>query len=340
MERSIRTLVIALVIAVACGGIAYAASSPTVSTGSASSITTTSAVLGGVVNPQGSATSYDFQYGLTTSYGVTTKAKSAGSGAKARGVSTSASGLIPGTLYHFRLLATNKFGTSLGADHTFRTGGHPPAAATTGPAVAIGKSSATLTGTVNTNGEVTSWTFQYGPTTAYGMQVSGGVLPASNAPAIVTGSLQGIEPGVLFHYRLIALHGVSVISTGADQTFFTLPNPTPVPKVKARTSPGTDKHKPYVFTTTASVSRPSFLPASVACFGSATIEYFLGNREVSFDLAPIQPNCTFSGTASFSRLPTSGRHRPRSETLTVEIHFRGNGYLAPANARPEKVKLG
>jgi hypothetical protein len=340
MERNIRTLVIALVIAVACAGIAYAGSSPTVSTGSAASVTTTSATLQGVVNPQGSSTSYGFQYGLTAFFGLTTKTKSAGSGTKARAVSTSASGLIPGTLYHFRLFATNKFGTSFGADHEFRTGGHPPAAATTGPATAIGKSGATLTGTVNPNGEATSWTFQYGLTTGYGYQVFGGVLPASSAPTTVTWALQGIEPGVLFHYRLIALHGLSVISAGTDQTFFTFPNPTPVPRVKARTTPGTDKHRPYVFTTTASVSRPSSIPASVGCSGSATIEYFLGHKQVSFDLAPMQPNCTFSATTSFSHLPGSGKHRPHSETLTISIHFRGNGYLAPANARTEKVKLG
>jgi hypothetical protein len=255
-------------------------------------------------------------------------------------VSTGATGLVPGTLYHFRMLATNKFGTSFGTDHQFRTGGHPPAAATTGPATAIGKSSATLTGTVNPNGEATSWTFQYGLTTGYGYQVFGGVLPASSAPATVTWSLQGIEPGVLFHYRLIALHGLSVISAGADQTFFSLPNPTPKVKVKAKTTPGTDKHRPYVFRTTGTVSRPASIPASVACSGSAEIFYFLGHKQVAFDLATMQPNCTFSGTTSFSRIPRSGRHRPRSETLTVDIRFRGNGYLAPASARAETVKLG
>src|SRR5438477_435461 len=86
----------------------------------------------------------------------------------------------------------------------------------TGSTTKIGNYSVTLTGTVNPNGEATSWTFQYGLTNAYGVQTFGGSLPAGSSPQTVTKTLQGLEPGTTFHYRLVALHGQTVVSDGQD----------------------------------------------------------------------------------------------------------------------------
>src|SRR5581483_12435251 len=60
---------------------------PTVGTGSATSITGTTATLNGTVNPHGSATTYYFQWGTSSSYGSTTTTTSAGSGSAAVNVS-------------------------------------------------------------------------------------------------------------------------------------------------------------------------------------------------------------------------------------------------------------
>jgi hypothetical protein len=341
MKRTITTLMIAVGVAILNTGVAAAGSSPTVSTGAASKIADTSATLGGTVNPLGTHTSYQFEYGLTSQYGVLTKVGSAGSGAKPVIVTSAIGGLIPGTVYHFKLLATNKYGTTQGADRTFKTAGHAPPFAATGPATGVHRNSVTVTGTVNPNGEATSWEFQYGLTTLYGLKTFSSLLPASNTPSIVTSTLTGLEAGALFHYRLVALHGTTVISTGSDETFFTLPDPTPIPKVTASTKPRKAKHSPYVLTTRATVAVPSSIPAVLACFGNATIKYFVGKRQVAFSFASLLSNCTFSTTTTFARLPRSSkRHHPRSETLKIEIHFRGNGYLGPSNARTERVTLG
>ena len=53
---------------------------PVVVTGVASEIGDTTATLNGTVNPSGSDTTYQFEYGLTTAYGSTTPMTSAGSG--------------------------------------------------------------------------------------------------------------------------------------------------------------------------------------------------------------------------------------------------------------------
>jgi phosphodiesterase/alkaline phosphatase D-like protein len=316
---------------------AWAGASPTVSTGAATSIKDSSAVLTGSVNPQGSSTTYFFQYGLTSTYSATTKPHPAGAGTKAIEASSSVTGLIPGTEYHYRLVATSKFGTSTGADRTFTATGHPPAIAITGPPTAVGKTSVTLTGTINPNGEATAWTFQYGPTTTYGQQASGGFLNATSSAETVTSTLTGLAPGTLFHYRVIALHGSSVISTGADATFFTEPSPTPVPRVRAHTSPRHARHRPYVFTTRGSISHPSYIPASLTCAGNAFVEYFLGNHVIAYNVVAVQPNCTFSSTTRFRRVP--GRHH-RGHHLRVVAHFDGNGYLAPRFSSSQNVTAG
>lgn len=340
MKRTLRTLLVACGIALGCAAVAIAGSSPTVSTGSASKIGDSGATLGGSVNPQGTRTTYRFEYGLTTQYGVLTKTKSAGSDAKAVPVTAGIGGLIPGTTYHYKLLATNRFGTSGGADRMFKTAGHPPPVAATGPPSQVHQFGATVTGTVNPNDEATTWEFQFGPTTAYGYNTSPSTLAASHTTSVVSTTLTSLEPGITYHYRLIALHGTTVISAGADATFFTLPDPAPAPSVSAKTTPRRAKHAPYVLTTNGTVHVPASIPASVACFGSATVKYFVGKRQVGFTSASLLGNCTFSATTKFSKLPGKHKRHQKTETLKVFVHFRGNGYLAAAFARTEKVTLG
>ncbi len=91
-----------------------AAAKPTVSTGSATGILTTTATLTGTVNPNRSDTTYWFDYGTSAGYGSRTAKVDAGSGTAAVQVSAPISGLKAGTAYLFRLVATNRTGTSTG----------------------------------------------------------------------------------------------------------------------------------------------------------------------------------------------------------------------------------
>jgi hypothetical protein len=84
---------------------------------------TTTATLAGSVDPRGRSTAWWFEYGTTTRYGSRTPSRSAGSGHTARAVAATLSGLTAGTVYHFRLVARNGFGTTHGADATFTTVG-------------------------------------------------------------------------------------------------------------------------------------------------------------------------------------------------------------------------
>jgi hypothetical protein len=99
---------------------------PAVTTNAASAVTSSGATVGGSVNPEGQSTTYRFDYGTSTSYGssVPSPAGSAGSGTSAVTESASLTGLRPGTVYHYRIEATNAAGTTFGADKTFTTARH------------------------------------------------------------------------------------------------------------------------------------------------------------------------------------------------------------------------
>ncbi|MDO8578463.1 MAG: hypothetical protein Q7R50_04715, partial [Dehalococcoidales bacterium] len=92
---------------------------PSVTTNIASGITTGSATLNGNLSSLGTATSVgvSFQYGTTTSYGSTTTVQTKTTPGT---ISSVLSGLIPGTVYHYRAVASGD-GTSYGLDQTFTT---------------------------------------------------------------------------------------------------------------------------------------------------------------------------------------------------------------------------
>jgi phosphodiesterase/alkaline phosphatase D-like protein len=333
----LKVLTAVVVGAGAVTGVAAAASSPSVVTGKVSSVKESSTVLHGTVNPNGRSTTYYFQWGLTNLYGAVSPTHSAGNGAKSVAVHVTATQLIPGTQYHYRLVASNGSGQSVGADHTFKTAGHPPPAVATGPANGVTSTSATVTGVVNPNGENTSYDFQFGLTTAYGMQTGSTILTAATAPMSVSQTLTGLTPATVFHYRLVAQHG-SVVSPGVDRVLMTHPTKRPKAGITARTKPGTDRKRPYTFTTSGSINRRGF-PGSFACNGQITVKYFSGRKRVDTFLIPLGLNCTFSGKNTFRKLPRQGRVNGQVH-LTVQIRYGGNGYLAPVNAKPEHITLG
>jgi sugar lactone lactonase YvrE len=96
--------------------------------------------------------------------------------------------------------------------------------ATTGSAASVSPSAATLNATVNPHGLATKYSFEYGPTKAYGK-----VVPAPSESAgsgikdvAVSKGISGLEAGRLYHYRLVATSEVGT-TYGQDKTFTTPP---------------------------------------------------------------------------------------------------------------------
>jgi hypothetical protein len=100
------------------------------------------------------------------------------------------------------------------------------AAAPPAPSVAAGGvtnvafSSAILYGYVDPHGQVTSYAFQYGATSAYGAQSP--LAPAGNGTGTVRVSqaVTGLQSGITYHYRIVA-SSPGGTRKGADRTFKT-----------------------------------------------------------------------------------------------------------------------
>jgi phosphodiesterase/alkaline phosphatase D-like protein len=203
---------------------------PTVVTGTASSLTQTTATLNATVNPNGGAVSEcELQYGTTTSYGSSAPCTpSPGSGTSPVAVSASITSLSANTTYHFRIVATNPGGTSKGSDQTLTTLPNP-ATVVTKAASAVTQTSTTLNATVNPNGgAVSECELEYGTTTSYGSSASCTPPPGSgSSPVAVSASVGSLARNTTYHFRISATN-TGGTSKGSDQTLTTLPNPPTV----------------------------------------------------------------------------------------------------------------
>jgi hypothetical protein len=98
----------------------------------APSVTATSAAFVGIVDPNGSATTAQFQFNLDPKYGKlasvtqSTTSQSVGGDFANHVVTATVTGLDPNAIYHVRLVATNKNGSTTGTDVVFKTTAAPP----------------------------------------------------------------------------------------------------------------------------------------------------------------------------------------------------------------------
>jgi hypothetical protein len=191
--------------------------SPVVTTSPATFIAGFSAMLNGSLDPHGLSTTVHFQYGTTTSYGLTATAPTQ-TGNTFRNVSASISGLSANTIYHFRIMATNTGGTSLGSDRTFTTlTATGPPVVTTNPATNVASSSATLNGSLDPHGLTTSVSFQYGTTTSYG-HTSSMQSQSGNTFRNVTSNIGALSAHTTYHFRIVATNSAG-IRLGSDRSF-------------------------------------------------------------------------------------------------------------------------
>jgi NHL repeat len=107
----------------------YVPLAPTVEEEAAGSVGPTEAVVGAQVDPFGEAATYHVEYGPTLAYGSSTPESAIGAPSEAVAVQTTLAGLQPNTEYHFRVVAKNGSGTTVGAGQTFSTTTSSPGAA-------------------------------------------------------------------------------------------------------------------------------------------------------------------------------------------------------------------
>jgi hypothetical protein len=207
-------------------------SAPTVTTDSASGITSTTATLDGTLTDDGGETcTVWFEYGTTPAYGNTSTNTTKTTGET---FSIPIATLIINTTYHYRAYANNTNSTTTGIDRTFKTlGFSTPGVTTTSPATGISMNNATLHGLLTDDGgQSCTVRFQYGYTTSYGTTTA-------NQTKTIGQTFQqntlGLNAGRLYHYQAIATN-TNGTAYGTDQTLLTKPN---TPTISAITRTGT-----------------------------------------------------------------------------------------------------
>jgi len=206
---------------------------PTPTTGTASSITPTTATVSGSVDPAGggNVTSCQFDYGTSPTFGQTASCSPATPYASVTSVSASLTGLAPDTTYYFRVAAGNAKGGAVGSVQTFTTTG-PPTVDSESTANVLA-TSVTLQAAVNPHGFDTTCEFQYVTDAAF---TSSGYSTATTVPCTpsdlgpgtsdvsASANLTGLQPNTIYHFRVVATSSqASVGVDGSDQTFTTSP---------------------------------------------------------------------------------------------------------------------
>ena len=190
---------------------------PSVSTGGADTITVSSARVNGAVDPQGRGTVAWFEYGTTAALGSRTGEIDAGFATRATRHYAQLTGLQPGTRYHYRVVARSDAGTTAGATRAFTTSAGP--LVVTGPPRPSGLS-VVLTGSVDPVGRSTSWWFELGPTTSYGMTTVVRSAGAGRGAVAVSEPVAGLAAGTEYHARLVARSSAGT-TRGTDVVFRT-----------------------------------------------------------------------------------------------------------------------
>jgi PKD repeat protein len=174
-----------------------------------------------------------------------------------------------------------------------------------------GASGSTVHGAVSPENQATSWSVEYGPTEEYGALTAAQSLPADSDLHQVSAALPGLQPGRLYHYRLVADNATGSVS-GEDRVFV------------AGSSPSSDAYRDAVLATSglanywrlAELSGTTSTDEASAAAGPFAGRYVLGQPGV---LGPLgNTSARFDGASGELSMPGS----PLGTNATLEGWFR------------------
>ncbi len=208
----------------------------------------------------------------------------------------------------------------------------PPPVVVTGTPSAVGETTATMSGTVDTNdATLASCRFEYGTSEAYGQSVPcPSTLAAGSANQPVSAALSGLAPNVTYDYRLTAVSASGEART-ANATFKTTAPPLvqPHPSISGIPAPGQRLTcKSGVSGSGASNATLSYawLRDTKAISGASGSTYAVGGGDVSHHLqcrvTATNAGGSASATSSFVTVPAGGLGAI-SETQVGTPHVAG-----------------
>lgn len=302
---------------------------PAVTTGAASSLTTTTATVAGTVNPEGSSTQVYFLYGTNstlTSGATQTSMQSAGSGNVAVNINASLSGLTANTTYYYQIWATNSDGSAAGPINSFTTLATVPLpTVSTGAATSVTTTTATLNGTVNPNGAATNASFLYGTssTLAGATSTPSQNLGAGGTAVSVDASISGLAANTKYYYQVQATNSAGT-AKGSINNFTTLPVTTTtglqfIPVTPCRVADTRNPTGPFGGPEmTAKSTREFDIPQSVCGIPSTAVAYSLNVTVVP------------TGPLGFLTMWPAGVTQPLVSTLNSDGRIKANAAIVPA----------
>jgi hypothetical protein len=271
--------------------VAFKTPLPTLATGLPTPATSSSAILNGTVNPEGSPGYMYFLFGTTSPPGGPTGNQSVGANFIAQSFTATIGGLASGTTYYYRMVFVdaNNGGVQYGEVHTFKA--LQPAVATQS-ATSITSSSAILNGTVNPEGSPGYMYFLFGATSSPGSSTGNQSVGANFIAQSFTATVGGLASGITYYYQTVFVDANNGdVQYGKVHTFKTL--------------------QPVVATQPASsiTSSSAVLNGSVNPEGSPGYMYFLfgttsppgsptGNQSVGANFMALSFTATIGGLAS------------------------------------------
>jgi ABC-type phosphate transport system substrate-binding protein len=176
------------------------------------------AEVAGSLDPDGSATSWHFNYGTTPSLGSTTPVERVDGFRYFQGVWAPISGLQPGTTYYYRLVTENQGGRTESNTAHFTTLAQPTASGAT----EVGEEAATLNGTVDPGGQEVRYEFEYWAPLWEGRSETAWHYSSSTEPIGVSLHVSGLKRNAVYRYRIYAeATAWAVAVAGAEGEFKT-----------------------------------------------------------------------------------------------------------------------
>jgi len=190
----------------------------TIDSTSASNVTSTGATLDTSINPLGTFTTCNFEYGTDTSYGNTANCGFLGAGTSSASTSAAVTGLTPSTTYHFRVDATNALTLNAvdGPDVTFTT--LPPVTIDSATAANVTDTTATLKAEINPDGTDTTYQFSLAGTDLPAKPVDIGSATTGQAATV---DVTGLQPNTSYTFQVTATNAQAPNGVTRTATFRT-----------------------------------------------------------------------------------------------------------------------
>ena len=249
----------------------------------------------------GHDTHYYFEYGPTKEYGQVSgeaPGSDAGTTTGATNISSEISNYYGYSTYHYRVVASNEFGESVGKDMTFTTEPAPLPEISGTSVTDLTPTGATLSAMVAPNRWDASWLFEWGETTSYeGLTELEDVLTGDDFTVFqpVTATIGGLKPATLYHYRAVAFNFTGAIN-GPDLTFMT-PDQPKVESSEVSAVGQTSAHLSGRVIANSSPTDVHFEFGTSTAYGGSTAATSIGSERLArvsaVDLTGLTPGTTY-----------------------------------------------